>query len=273
MVEADLHPADLAPALNPLLDNVCADDAQPADQPGTSIWTVWAGCSAERLRGPATFGAVHRVSIAVMVALVASITACSSESSSPDFTSPSPWVSTSTVPLKSQAGWCYARNPKPAGTYRKVECTDPAAEATVVQINFAEDTTSGGEYRYDCTVDEIDFFLDLDAQPPIEVASTGKGRQFACMETTKGPHADEPGGGKAPIVAGDCVHPSEPVKKGLLETRYVGEIRCAQADVFLPAYKVTAIGKGITCPSGTDLTFVITPLGSTNGETACAYKI
>jgi hypothetical protein len=213
-----------------------------------------------------------------MVALVASIAACSSDSSSPDSSAPgftpSPSVSTSTSPpLKSQAGWCYARNPKPAGTYRKVECSDPAAVATVVQINFAKDTTSGGEYRYDCTVDEIDFFLDLDAQPPTEAAFTGKGRQFACMQATKGPHADEPGGGKTPIVVGDCVHPSEPVKSGLLETQYVGEIRCAQADVFPPAYKVTAIGKGIGCPSGTDLTFMITPLGSTTGVTACAHKL
>jgi hypothetical protein len=215
---------------------------------------------------------VHRVSIAVMVALVASSAACSSDSSAPDFT-PSPSVSTAAPPLKSQAGWCYARNRKPAGTYRKVECTDPAAEATVVQINFAQDTTAGGEYRYDCTVDEIDFFLDLDAQPPIEAASTGKGRQFACMQTTKGPHADEPGGGKTPIVTGDCVHPGKPVQNGPLETQYVGEIRCAQADVFPPAYKVTAVGKGIRCPSGTDLTFVITPLGSTKGETACGDKI
>jgi hypothetical protein len=177
------------------------------------------------------------------------------------------------VPLKSQAGWCYARNRKPAGTYRKVECTDPAAEAKVVQINFAEATDSDGEYKYDCTVDEIDFFLDLDAQPPIEEEYTGKGRQFACMEITKGPRADEPGGGEPPIVPGDCVHPGEPVKNGPVETRNIGEIRCAQADVFPPAYKVTAIGEGISCPSGTNLTFVITPLGSFDGETACAYKI
>jgi hypothetical protein len=106
-----------------------------------------------------------------------------------------------------------------------------------------------------------------------EAEFAGKGRQFACMQTTKGPHADEPGGGKTPTVAGDCVHPGTPVKSGPLETRYVGEIRCAQADAFPPAYKVTAIGKGIRCPSATDLTFVITPLGSFDGETACADKI
>ncbi|WP_281896823.1 hypothetical protein [Phytohabitans aurantiacus] len=216
---------------------------------------------------------MHRVSIAVIAALGASITGCSSDSSSPSTPSPSPSVSTSTVPLKSQAGWCYARNPKPAGTYRKVECTDPAAEAKVAQINFAEEVVSGGEYRYDCTIDEIDFFLDLDADPPVEAAFTGKGKQFACMQTTKGPHADEPGGGRTPIVVGDCVHPSQPVKNGIMETQYISEIRCAQADVFPPAYRVTAIGKSIRCPAGTALTFVITPLGSINGETACARKV
>ena len=63
------------------------------------------------------------------------------------------------------------------------------------------------------------------------------------------------------------------MKSASLETRFVGEIRCAQADVFPPAYKVTAIGNGISCPSGTDLTFVITPLGSPIGETACANRL
>ncbi|BCJ52172.1 hypothetical protein Asp14428_36470 [Actinoplanes sp. NBRC 14428] len=179
----------------------------------------------------------------------------------------------STVPLKSQAGWCYARNRKPAGTYRKIECTDPDAVAKVVQINIAEPTTPGREYQYDCTVDGIDFYLDLDAKPPIEEAYSGKGRQYACMEATKGPHADEPGGGKPPTVAGDCVHPGSPVTQGPFETRFVGEIRCAQADVFPPAYKVTSIGASVGCPSGTDLTFVIRPLGSTSGEKACAYKL
>lgn len=213
-----------------------------------------------------------------MIVLVAAITACSSDSSSPE-PAPSPSVSASTVPLKSQAGWCYARNRKPAGTYRKVECADPAAEAKVMQINIAEKTTSGGEYEYDCTTalravrNEIDFFLDLDARQPTEEAFTGKGQQFACMQTTKGPRATEPGGGKTPIGVGDCVHPAKPVKTGLLETQYVGEIRCAQADAFPPAYKVTAIGKGISCGSAASLTFMITPLGSTSGETACATKI
>jgi hypothetical protein len=224
------------------------------------------------LWGAANFGVVHRTLIAVMV-VVASVAGCaSSPSSSPEFT-PSASPSVSRPPLKSQAGWCYARNSKPAGTYRKVECTDPAAVATVVQINFGEEKTSGGEYRYDCTVDEIDFFLDLDAEPAAEEESSGKGRQFACMEITKGPRGEEPGGGKGPLVPGDCVHPSEPVKNGPLETQYVGEIRCAQADVFPPAYKVSAIGKGISCPAGTGLRFTIGPLGSTHGETACAYKV
>ena len=52
-----------------------------------------------------------------------------------------------------------------------------------------------------------------------------------------------------------------------------GEIRCVQAAAFPPAYKVTAIGKSTSCPPGTDLKFMITPLGSTSGETACAEKI
>ncbi|WBB79200.1 hypothetical protein O7606_23970 [Micromonospora sp. WMMD882] len=215
---------------------------------------------------------MRRASIAVMAALVVSVSACASDTSSPDPT-PSPAATTSMPHLKARAGWCYAHNRKPADTYRKVECTDPAAEAKVVQINFAEHRNADDLYQYDCRLDDVDFILDLDAEPPTERSLYGSGRQFACMEITKGPRGQEPGGGNLPITVGDCVKPNGSFSTGPLETQRIIEIRCAKADVDPPTYEVTKIGKGVICPSGTDLSFVITRPGSSGGQTACASEI
>jgi hypothetical protein len=154
-----------------------------------------------------------------------------------------------------------------------VPCDSPDAEAKVLTREVAGSPDATGSYRADNCDDDTDFILDVDAQPPTVVWS-GQHRTYVCMRTLKPPHATDPGGGRSPIVAGDCVYPGPETTQGPFTSRNIIEFRCAEAALHQPAYKVFAIGPPGGCPAGTGLTFTISPfLEPTKAETACANPV
>ncbi|MFL6075471.1 MAG: hypothetical protein ACJ73S_18945 [Mycobacteriales bacterium] len=144
----------------------------------------------------------------------------------------------------------------------------------MIKADRAASRNVSGLYSYDCNDDDADFALALDAQPVVET-NAGTGPNFACLRTLNGPHLTEPGGGGGDIVVDDCVYAAEagsPDPGTGLSRQSVAEVRCASAGLHQPAYRVLQVG-GLTCPSATTFTFFITPLGSVDGQRACAGPI
>jgi hypothetical protein len=172
-----------------------------------------------------------------------------------------------------RAGDCFAPEGCAAGASRPVPCDSPDAEAKVLTREVAGNPDATGSYRADKCDDDADFILDVEAHPPTVVWS-GQHRTYVCMRTLKPPHAADPGGGRSPIVAGDCVYAGPETTEGPFTSRNIIEFRCAEAALHQPAYKVFAIGPTRGCPAGTGLTFTISPfLEPTKAETACANPV
>ena len=199
-----------------------------------------------------------RPGLAIVLAALALAAGCSQ----PDETPAGPpafGVTPGPLPSRSaETRLCFGPTAAGATTYREVPCTDPAAEAYEVERVDAT-LLMDGKYQPDCP-DSYDFALDVEAAPPVKVDESVN-RTFSCVRRLEGPHATDPGGGRKPIVFGDCVAETGRSDLGPIEQIHYAEIPCAEAGAHDEAWKVVDLTERPDCPDDSrHLSFTISPL-------------
>ncbi|MEE6260642.1 hypothetical protein [Plantactinospora sonchi] len=132
------------------------------------------------------------------------------------------------------------------GTWREVACDDPAAVASVTQVENGGAGLAGAFADPDCPTGTDHAIRVISGR----LAGRAGSHLFACVRNLKPPHPGDPGQGGGPdIVVGDCVYSEAHLAK-------VEETPCDGSGDLVPTHRVTLVTTAI-CPPGSAATFTI----------------